>query len=66
MQYKQAFNIPELSIFRIETGKSHDANITRLIQYFITKPDIARTQLKLTGKRIQSLTLRRLYEYYKR
>ena len=59
------FDIPELTIYKIETGKSTDPNITRLLHHYLNFPDIALAQLERTGKRVHRHTRTRVYRYFK-
>lgn len=60
----KAFDINRLTLLKIETGKSVDANTLKLIQIYFQFPEIALWQLKQTGGRIQSDILNKLIKYF--
>lgn len=59
------FEIPELTILKIENGKSADPNILRLIHYYLTVPEITLKQLEMTGKKVHRDTRTRVFRYFK-
>ena len=63
--FSQAFTIPELSISNIESGKSKDKNIIRLIDIYLNYPAVSLERLKVTGKLIHRNALNRLVSYFR-
>ncbi len=59
------FNIPELSVFKIEKRLSHDHNLLRLINLYINNREVAQEQLRVTGKKVHVSTREKLYVYFK-
>lgn len=59
----KAFGLSEITIKKIETGTSKDANTLKLIQMFFTFPECGIWQLKQTGSRVHSSVLLKLRKY---
>jgi len=60
----QAFEISELMLLRIETGRSQDANILRLIEMYLHFPEVSLWLLRRTGKKFHSRTRTRLVVHF--
>lgn len=61
-EYSVAFDVPYLTMKRIENGKCKDMLTMRLVALFLTLPEAALWQLQLSGGRIKAETLIRLKE----
>ncbi len=59
-EFAAAFDLPYLTIQRIENGKSKDLLTMRLVQCFLVFPEAALWQLKLSGRRVNRETLGKL------
>lgn len=60
----KAFDIKKLTLLKIETEKSMDANTLKLLQIYFQFPEVALWQLKQTGGRIHSDILNKLIKYF--
>lgn len=60
----QAFGLSEITLKKIESGKSKDPNTLRLIQIFFTFPESGLWQLRKTGMRVHSSVLSKLIKYF--
>ncbi|MBP6104442.1 MAG: HipA N-terminal domain-containing protein [Gammaproteobacteria bacterium] len=60
-----AFDIPLVTLQRIESEKSTDTNTLKLLQFYFTFPDVAIWQLHLSGQRVHSKVLLKLLNYFK-
>ena len=59
------FDIPELSVYKIEQGKLIDTSVYRLVLNYLSYPELALDQLMLTGKKVHRHTRTRVYRYFK-
>ena len=59
------FDMPELSIYKIETEKNQDSNMLRLIHYYLIYPQISLDQINLTGKKVHRQIRTKVYRYFK-
>lgn len=59
------FDIPEITIKKIEARQTTDSNILRLINYYLTFPNIVLLQLSITGKKVHADTRTKVYRYFK-
>lgn len=59
-----ALSLSEVTLQKIETGKSQDENTLKLLQIYIEFPEVALWQLKQTGNRVRSDVLARLVNYF--
>lgn len=59
------FDMPELTLLKVEKGRCQDKNILRLIGLYMVDARVALQQLDLTGKRLPLATRCKLYEYFK-
>jgi len=59
-----ALEINELTLQRIETGKSTNPNTMRRIQIYLEFPDVALWQLELSGSKLSNETLERIRNYF--
>lgn len=60
----EAFDINELTLQKIESGKSNDLNTLKLLQIYFAFPEVAIWQLKQTGGRIHNNVLSKLNNYF--
>ena len=59
-----ALNLSEVTLQKIETGRSQDENILLRLQIYLEFPEVALWQLKQTGNRVRSDVLGRLVNYF--
>ncbi len=59
-EFAAAFDVPYLTIQRIENGKSKDMLTMRLVNCYLALPEAARWQLKLSGRRVNREALVKL------
>jgi DNA-binding XRE family transcriptional regulator len=59
-----AFGLSEVTLQRIETGKSQDDNTLTRIQIYFEFPEVALWQLKQTGNKVRSDVLVKLVSYF--
>ena len=59
-----ALDISIVTLARIETGVSHDANTIKRIEVFLKFPDVALWQLRQTGSWLHSEVLTKLIKYF--
>ena len=62
----EAFDIAEVTLNKIENGKSHDRNILKLMQIFFEFPEVALWQLKQAGRKIHGDALIKLIQYFEK
>ncbi len=60
----QVFDLPELTIMKIEQGRLKQKGLLRLLHYLLTQPDLALEQLERTGKRVHAATRTRIFKYF--
>jgi len=63
--FAMLFDFPEITIQKVEAGKTTDKNISRLLDIYMTDPKAALRQMKLTGKKVHRNVRDRLYKYFK-
>lgn len=61
-----ALGLSEVTLQRIETGRSQDDNTLTRIQIYFEFPDVALWQLKQTGNRVRSDVLAKLVNYFEK
>lgn len=59
-----AFDIKKVTLQKIESGESMDANTIKLIQIYLEFPEVALWQLKKTGAWLHSSVLTKLRAYF--
>lgn len=59
-----ALDLSELTLQKIEAGKSQDANTLKRLQIYFEFPEVALWQLKQTGNRVHINILERLIKYF--
>lgn len=64
--FANAFGLAEITIQKVEQGITKDPNILRLIHYYITEPQIALSQLELTGKKVHAQTRTKIYRHFRK
>jgi DNA-binding XRE family transcriptional regulator len=62
--FAKAFDISEVTLQKIETGISHDSKTIKLLQIYLTFPEVAIWQLYQTGAAIHTSTLLTLIKYF--
>ena len=60
-----AFDLSKATLQRIESEKSTDKHLLKQIQIFLSFPEVALWQLKLTGGRVHRKTLVKLVKYFR-
>lgn len=60
----EAFEINKNTLQRIESGKSKDINSLKLLQIYLTFPEVALWQLKQSGGKIHNQSLAKLITYF--
>ncbi len=60
-----AFGFSEITIEKVENGKTRDRNILKLIDIMLHNPKIALDQLAVSGKHVHAKVRTRLYYYFK-
>lgn len=60
------FDLPVLTIQRIEAKKSKDKNSLKLIDLYLSEPQLTIKQLHLTGQKVHRDVLTRVYAYFKK
>lgn len=63
--FAEAFDIKELTLQKLEAGKSKDENTLKRLQVYLEFPEVALWQLKKTGGRVHSNALLKLKQYFK-
>lgn len=62
--FSEAFDISRVTLQKIESGESRDANTLKRIEVLCLFPEVAIWQLKKTGGRINREVLERLIKYF--
>lgn len=63
--FAMLFDFSQVTIQKVEAGKTKDKNILRLIDVFITNPTAALEQMRITGKKTHRDVRDRVYKYFK-
>jgi len=63
--FAMLFDFAQLTIQKIEAGKTKDKNISRLLDIYMTNPKAALQQMRLTGKKVHRKVRDRVYKYFK-
>jgi hypothetical protein len=62
--FAMALGFSETTLQKVETLKSHDANILKLLQIYFDFPEVALWQLKQTGNKVKNEALVKLIKYF--
>ncbi|OFZ54402.1 MAG: hypothetical protein A2428_16055 [Bdellovibrionales bacterium RIFOXYC1_FULL_54_43] len=65
-EFCMAFDFNEQTIQRIETNKSRDLNVLRRAEIYLSFPEVALWQLRLTGARVHHRALENLTDYFEK
>lgn len=63
-EFSLAFDFNEQTVHRVETNKSTDLNLIRRAEIYLSFPDVALWQLRMTGSKIHQKTLEKLLDYF--
>ncbi len=63
--FAMLFDFAQITIQKVEAGKTTDKNILRLLDIYMTDPKAALQQMKLTGKKVHRDVRDRVYKYFK-
>ena len=61
-EFASAFDVPYPTMQRIENGKSKDLLTMRLVQTYLAFPEVARSQLRLSGRHVNRASLAKLQQ----
>ncbi len=62
--FSMALGFSETTLQKVESQKSHDANVLKLLQIYFEFPEVALWQLKQTGNRVKAEALMKLIKYF--
>ena len=62
--FSLALGFSETTLQKVESQKSHDPNVLKLLQIYFEFPEVALWQLKQTGNRVKSEALMKLIKYF--
>ncbi len=62
--FSMALGFSETTLQKVESQKSHDTNVLKLLQIYFEFPEVALWQLKQTGNRVKGEALMKLIKYF--
>ncbi len=63
--FARALGISQVTLQKIEAGDSTDEKTLKVLQLYFSFPEVARWQLKQTGRNVHRFVLRKLLDYFK-